>query len=350
MGEGERETPCAILEFKKLTDNFNCVHYYIMAFVDSLSTEAVNSQGLLLGCREIQHSQRWNQQAESMAANSGQHPRAPFSGSKIAAFCQEPARIGNPYLEDVFLQGYLESRLPPKVFAGVSMDLERFGARVKDEIDSLGRECELNPPRLQQFDAWGQRVDQIITCSAWKRMKVISAEEGLIAEAYERKYSSWSRVHQIAKLYLYAPSAGLFSSPLAMTDGAAKVIESLGIPEPLEEAYARLTSRDPRRFWTSGQWMTERKGGSDVANGTETVALKLPDGTYSLHGLKWFTTATDSDMTLTLARIMAADGRAEQQDLCPVDREDKAGSYDTEAPPLNSSLVYDANPILKGKL
>ncbi|KAJ6659154.1 hypothetical protein lerEdw1_019457 [Lerista edwardsae] len=230
----------------------------------------------------------------------------------LARIYGEPARIGNPYLEDVFLQGYLESRLPPKVFAGVSMDLERFGARVKDEIDSLGRECELNPPRLQQFDAWGQRVDQIITCSAWKRMKVISAEEGLIAEAYERKYSSWSRVHQIAKLYLYAPSAGIFTCPLAMTDGAAKVLESLGIPEPVEEAYARLTSRDPRSFWTSGQWMTERKGGSDVANGTETVALKLPDGTYSLHGLKWFTSATDSDVTLTLARIMAADGRAEQ--------------------------------------
>ena len=25
-----------------------------------------------------------------------------------------------------------------------------------------------------------------------------------------------------------------------------------------------MTSRDPEKFWTSGQWMTERKGGSDV--------------------------------------------------------------------------------------
>ena len=32
----------------------------------------------------------------------------------------------------------------------------------------------------------------------------------------------------------------------------------------LAEAYARLISRDPNRFWTSGQWMTERRGGSDV--------------------------------------------------------------------------------------
>lgn len=73
----------------------------------------------------------------------------------------------------------------------VSLDLERFGARVVAEIDSLGRECELNPPALQQYNAWGQRVDHIITCPAWKRLKEIAAEEGLVAEAYERRYSNW---------------------------------------------------------------------------------------------------------------------------------------------------------------
>ncbi|XP_061458673.1 acyl-CoA dehydrogenase family member 11-like [Rhineura floridana] len=241
-----------------------------------------------------------------------QQPRVLFGRKEIQVFCQEPPRIGNPYLEDAFLQGYLKAHLPSKVFAEVSVELERFGGRVKNEIDLLGRECELNPPQLKQFDAWGQRVDQIVTCPAWKRMKEISAEEGLIAEAYERRHSNWSRVHQIAKLYLYAPSAGAFTSSLAMTDGAAKVTESLGIPKPLEEAFIHLTSRDPLKFWTSGQWMTERKGGSDVAGGTETIALERPDGSYSLHGLKWFTTATDSDMTLTLARTVAANGQIEQ--------------------------------------
>ena len=29
-------------------------------------------------------------------------------------------------------------------------------------------------------------------------------------------------------------------------------------------AHEHLTSRDPSMFWTSGQWMTERRGGSDV--------------------------------------------------------------------------------------
>lgn len=35
-------------------------------------------------------------------------------------------------------------------------------------------------------------------------------------------------------------------------------------PWLMERAYPRLTSREPGQFWTSGQWMTEKRGGSDV--------------------------------------------------------------------------------------
>ncbi|KAM4707887.1 acyl-CoA dehydrogenase family member 11-like [Discoglossus pictus] len=234
--------------------------------------------------------------------------KMPFSRAVIGNFFQQPPTLGNQFLEDAILQSYLKRHLPTRVLEEVSQDLERFGRRLVEEIDSLGRECELNPPKLQQYDAWGRRVDQIITCPAWKKMKDLSAEEGLIAEAYERRYSSWSRVVQVAKLYLYAPSSGLFSAPLAMTDGAAKIIESLGTPAPLQDAFRYLTTRNPSNFWTSGQWMTERRGGSDVAGGTETVAIRQEDGTYKLHGFKWFTSATDSDMTLTLGRVADAHG------------------------------------------
>ncbi|XP_072271377.1 acyl-CoA dehydrogenase family member 11-like isoform X2 [Pyxicephalus adspersus] len=238
--------------------------------------------------------------------------RMPFTRSAIGSFFQEQPKLGNQFLEDALLQSYLKRHLPPLVFEEASRDLKRFGQRLVKEIDSLGRECELNPPQLQQYNAWGRRIDNIITCPAWKRMKELSAEEGFIAEAYERKYSNWSRLIQIVKLYLYSPSSGLFSCPLAMTDGAAKVIETLGTPAVLQDAFKHLTSRDPSKFWTSGQWMTERKGGSDVAHGTETLAYSQPDGTYKLHGYKWFTSATDSDMTLTLGRVVDEQGHTVQ--------------------------------------
>ncbi|NWT74524.1 ACD11 dehydrogenase, partial [Prunella himalayana] len=228
------------------------------------------------------------------------------------ALFQEQPEAGNQYLEDTLLRSYLKTHLPPKVLEEVHQDLERFGNRLLTKIQPLSRECELNPPVFRQYDAWGRRVDHIHTCSAWRRMKEISAEEGLIAEAYEKRYSNWSRLYQAVKLYLFSSSSGGFNCPLAMTDGAAKVIESLGIPGSLKNAFDRLTSRDPEKFWTSGQWMTERRGGSDVANGTETVARKQPDGTYRLYGFKWFTSAADSDVTLTLARIADAEGQCTQ--------------------------------------
>ncbi|XP_057187433.1 acyl-CoA dehydrogenase family member 11-like [Triplophysa rosa] len=232
------------------------------------------------------------------------HSHALVSRSVIGAFFQEPPLLTNPFTQDALLRAYLQRHLPVQEVEG---DLLRFGERIVTEIDSLGRQCELNPPRLQQYDAWGRRVDRIITCDAWTRLKHISAQEGLVASGYERTYGEWSRVYQMSKIYLFAPSSGLYTCPLAMTDGAAKVIESLGLP--VTDVFVRLTSRDEQEFWTSGQWMTERRGGSDVSTGTETVARRQQDGCFKLYGFKWFTSATDADVTLTLGRITDVHGR-----------------------------------------
>ena len=48
------------------------------------------------------------------------------------------------------------------------------------------------------------------------------------------------------------------------------------------------------------------------AVGTETLAEPQPDGSYRLHGFKWFTSATDADMTLTLGRVVGRDGATSQ--------------------------------------
>ncbi|XP_040462879.1 acyl-CoA dehydrogenase family member 11-like [Falco naumanni] len=263
----------------------------------------------LPSCKGINTTVGQGQQVDAQEKQVLEDLEMPLAKREMETLFQEQPETGNQYLEDALLRSYLKTHLPPKVLEEVNQDLERFGNRLLTKIKPLGWECELNPPVFRQYDAWGQRVDQIVTCSAWRRMKEIAAEEGLIAEAYERRYSSWSRLHQAVKLYLFSSFSGGFSCPLAMTDGAAKVIESLGFPVSLKSAFDHLTSRDPKKFWTSGQWMTERRGGSDVANGTETVARKQPDGTYRLYGFKWFTSAADSDVTLTLARVVDAEGK-----------------------------------------
>ena len=47
-----------------------------------------------------------------------------------------------------------------------------------------------------------------------------------------------------------------------------------------------------------------------TANGTETLAVEQQDGSYKLYGYKWFSSATDADMTFTLARVVNSAGQA----------------------------------------
>lgn len=46
-----------------------------------------------------------------------------------------------------------------------------------------------------------------------------------------------------------------------------------------------------------------------LANGTETIAEAQEDGSFRLFGHKWFSSATDSDMALTLARVRDIHGQ-----------------------------------------
>jgi alkylation response protein AidB-like acyl-CoA dehydrogenase len=219
-------------------------------------------------------------------------------------FAQDPPKLGNQYDDDNLLRSYLRWRLPAKVYAEVEPDLRRLGGRVATDILALAEEAEASPPRHVPYDAWGRRVDRIETSDAWHELDRISATEGIVATAYERAHGVHSRIDQFARLYLFAPSSALYSCPLAMTDGAARFLEVHG-DETSRSVFVHLTSRDPRQFWTSGQWMTERSGGSDVAT-TSTMARCESGNDYRLYGLKWFTSATTSQVAMTLARIDGA--------------------------------------------
>ncbi len=215
------------------------------------------------------------------------------------AFFQDPPQLGNQYDDDALLREYLERALPHEVSSELSEELRHLGQIGADMyLESLAD--RLNEPRLVQWDAWGNRIDRIELTPVWDKAKVITAEHGLIAAAYEKKYGEHARLHQLAANYLVQASLDIYSCPLAMTDGAARTLIDLGNTELVERAVTRLTSRDPSRMWTSGQWMTERTGGSDVGL-SETVARREGER-WRLYGTKWFTSATTSEMALTLGR------------------------------------------------
>ena len=53
-----------------------------------------------------------------------------------------------------------------------------------------------------------------------------------------------------------------------------------------------------------------------TAGGTDTVATPQSDGTYHLHGYKWFTSATDANMAFTLARVVDNNGLVTNVGYC----------------------------------
>ncbi|HET7844547.1 MAG TPA: acyl-CoA dehydrogenase family protein [Xanthomonadales bacterium] len=216
-------------------------------------------------------------------------------------FTQSPPELENQYRGDRVLRSLLRRALAPEVLAAIEPELDEVGERAAREWWPAQVAAHRDEPRLVQFDAWGNRVDRVELTAFWRQGPALAARYGLVAAGYDPRFGGAARLHQFALVYLFTPSSEFYSCPLAMTDGAARALIDSGNERLRERALPHLLSRDPAQFWTSGQWMTETTGGSDVG-GTETVARKDETGRWRLHGRKWFTSAVVADMALTLAR------------------------------------------------
>ncbi|MCC6603146.1 MAG: acyl-CoA dehydrogenase family protein [Anaerolineae bacterium] len=219
----------------------------------------------------------------------------------VQPFNQSPPTLGNQFDDDRVLRSYLRRVLPPEVLAEVARPLREMGHLAGGELYQMQLADRRNDPVLTQWDPWGNRIDQIEVSPLWQKAERLAAEYGLVAAAYEGKYGRFDRIYQFALVYLFHPSSDVYTCPLAMTDGATRTLLISGNQELINRAVPHLTSRDPAHFWTSGQWMTESTGGSDVGL-SETTATLNENEEWLLNGRKWFTSAATSQMTLTLAR------------------------------------------------
>ena len=215
-------------------------------------------------------------------------------------FRQTPPTLGNQYDSDSLLREYLQRALPPELLSRFQPEYRELGELNGGELFQLSLADLDNEPVHTVWDAWGNRIDHVEVTEVWKRAQVLCAEHGLVAAGYDSELGPYARIHQHVLNYVAQASLDTYNCPLAMTDGAVRTLLDAGNQTLIDHAVPRLLSRDPSTMWTSGQWMTERIGGSDVGQ-TETVA-RLDGDTWRLYGTKWFTSATTADMALTLAR------------------------------------------------
>lgn len=205
-----------------------------------------------------------------------------------------------------------------------------MGRAAAAELQAWGDACERSPAQLRQFDGWGTRVDEVVYPEAWRRIAAAAARAGLVSLPYQPEslatFGPDVRLVQAALCYLFAPSTATYLCPVAMTDGAARVLVDAG-DRTLRETVTHLISRDPETAWTSGQWMTERQGGSDV--GRNAVVARQDGGRWRLDGQKFFCSNIGCEVALALARPEGAPAGTRGLALFLVPRDRADGTRNT---------------------
>ena len=100
----------------------------------------------------------------------------------------ETFEAGDPWKTDAALRLALlrlcDSLRPEQVRTAFD-ELSRFGERV-GQYAEIG--AKLNgpghEPALEQYDAWGRRVDRLVVGEGWRRLKEVAAREGIVANSY----------------------------------------------------------------------------------------------------------------------------------------------------------------------
>jgi putative acyl-CoA dehydrogenase len=184
--------------------------------------------------------------------------------------------------------------------------LASFGERAGSaEVIQWGFEANKNSPELKAFDRYGRRIDEVVFHPSYHKLMDLGLGGGFASVAWEQQ--GGGHVAHAAVLYMMAQVEAGVCCPMTMTYAALPALRHQ--PEVAAEWASRIMGgvydgasapAAQKRGATIGMAMTEKQGGSDVRANT-TKATRNGDGSFTLHGHKWFCSAPMCDAFLTLA-------------------------------------------------
>ncbi|WP_394740940.1 acyl-CoA dehydrogenase family protein [Natronococcus roseus] len=209
---------------------------------------------------------------------------------------------------DRTLQRELRRTYADEAFAWAEPRLEAFGETVGHVIADNADYIDHHGPELEPYDRHGEVQNRVRYPAEQFENERLAYEAGIVADVFEAppgRDEPMALSHNLAMQYLLCYADPGFDCPVAMTAGAALVLEKFG-DESLDPYYEALTSRDYDDLIEGAMFLTEKQGGSDVGANETRAEYDEESECWRLSGEKWFCSNVDAEGTLVLARTADA--------------------------------------------
>jgi len=235
----------------------------------------------------------------------GQTTRPSDGADAVAA----DTRGWNFFEADRALQDILALYLAPDLLAHLRPHLSRLGDKAANELDQAAHLADRNPPVLHHRDRAGRNQQWIEYHPAYRQLEAAAyGEFSIHALSHRSGIFGWPEPYPIvakhAFTYLFNQAEFGLGCPINVTDSGAHALARFGDDALKARFLPNMLTSDMEKLTQSGQYITEREGGSDV--GQITTEARFEDGQWRIYGEKWFCSNADAEVTLLLARPQGA--------------------------------------------
>jgi acyl-CoA dehydrogenase len=208
------------------------------------------------------------------------------------------------YRPDEHLRWLVRESVGEAVWPVAEGALAELGQLVPQRVEPLARDADRHPPVLRQYDARGSRIDEIEFHPAYNELVSTVLRFGTVRSAHVPGWRGLPGVapraltSAVSYMFLEADQA-ITGCPVGMMDAMARCLTRNDAT--LAARFVPRIADDSGKSATAAMFLTEKAGGSDVG-ANETVAVRADDGSWRLHGEKWFASCPQSDLVLVMAR------------------------------------------------
>lgn len=229
----------------------------------------------------------------------------PAKVARGSAALAEDCRGQNFFEVDHGLRNLLDLYMPDDLKSHMWPHYESLGELAGGRLDELADIAERHPPKLHYRNRWGADEDWVEYHPAYHEMEKIAFQDyGLHAMSHRAGVLDWpEKIPPIAKYaftYLFVQAEFGIMCPISVTDTSMEILLKFADEDLQRRFIDKMLLTDRETMLRGTQFMTEKRGGSDVGL-LETEAVH--DGKdWRLYGEKWFCSHVDADVAMILAR------------------------------------------------